>query len=130
MNVLIDHADAGGDLREIYLASDDCFDLTTAEGIYRARQAANLAERESNKLSKRTRDKQGNAATVNGGGIAAISSTATTLTQTAVTVNAAGLTAGGVYRLGGTMTTTNSPITANTPNNCVGSTPAVPNCTG
>jgi hypothetical protein len=71
-----------------------------------------------------------------GGGIAAVNSTATTLTQTAVTVNhAAGAllapgTAGGVYREGGTMTTTNSPITANTPNNCVGSSPAVPNCTG
>jgi len=68
-----------------------------------------------------------------GGGIAAVNSTATTLTQTAVTTNRAlGLlgTAGGVYREGGTMTTTNSPITANTPNNCVGSTPAVPNCTG
>jgi hypothetical protein len=71
-----------------------------------------------------------------GGGIAAVDSTATTLTQTAVTVNHAegGLlappTAGGVYRQGGTMTTTSSPITANTPNNCVGSSPAVPNCTG
>jgi hypothetical protein len=41
-----------------------------------------------------------------------------------------GDTAGGVYRQGGTMTTTNSPITANTPNNCVGSSPAVPTCTG
>jgi hypothetical protein len=71
-----------------------------------------------------------------GGGIAAVDSTATTLTETAVTVNhaAGGLlappTAGGVYRQGGTMTTTNSPITANTPNNCLGSNPAVPNCTG
>ncbi len=68
-----------------------------------------------------------------GGGIAAVNSTATTLTQTAVTVNQAGGllgTAGGVYRQGGTMTTTNSPITANTPNSCVGSAPAVPNCTG
>jgi hypothetical protein len=64
-----------------------------------------------------------------GGGIAAVNSTATTLTQTAVTTNRALLTAGGVYREGGTMTTTNSPISANTPNNCVG-TPAVPNCTG
>jgi predicted outer membrane repeat protein len=72
----------------------------------------------------------GNKATLNGGGIAAVNSTATTLTQTAVTVNSAGLTAGGVYREGGTMTTTNSPITANTPNNCVGSAPAVPTCTG
>lgn len=66
-----------------------------------------------------------------GGGIAAVNSTATTLTQTAVTNNQALLgTAGGVYRQGGVMTTTNSPITANIPNNCVGSVPAVPNCTG
>jgi hypothetical protein len=68
-----------------------------------------------------------------GGGISAVNSTATTLTQTAVTNNHALLllgSSGGVYRQGGTMTTTNSPITANTPNNCVGSTPAVPNCTG
>ena len=65
-----------------------------------------------------------------GGGIAAVNSTATTLTTTAVSVNVALGTAGGVLRLGGTMTTTNSPISANAPNNCVGSTPAVPNCTG
>jgi hypothetical protein len=71
-----------------------------------------------------------------GGGIAAVDSTATTLTQTAVTANHAGGlltlgdTAGGVYRLNGVMTTTSSPISANTPNNCVGSSPAVPNCTG
>lgn len=71
-----------------------------------------------------------NSAGTQGGGVAAVNSTATTMTQTAVTVNAAGLTAGGVYRVSGTMTTTNSPITANTPNNCVGSAPAVPNCTG
>ncbi len=68
-----------------------------------------------------------------GGGIAAINATATTLTQTAVTNNHALLllgNAGGVYRQAGTMTTTNAPISANTPNNCVTSTPAVPNCTG
>jgi predicted outer membrane repeat protein len=73
---------------------------------------------------------KGNTATLRGGGIAAVNSTATTLTQTAVTTNRAVLGAGGVYRQGGTMTTTDSPISANTPNNCVGSTPAVPNCTG
>jgi parallel beta-helix repeat protein len=72
----------------------------------------------------------GNTATLNGGGIATVSSTATTLTQTAVTTNNALLTAGGIYRQDGTMTTNNTPITANTPNNCVGSVPAVPNCTG
>lgn len=71
-----------------------------------------------------------NSSGTQGGGIAAISSTATTLTRTNVTVNAAVLTAGGVYRLGGTMTTTNTAISANTPNNCVGSVPAVPGCTG
>jgi hypothetical protein len=68
-----------------------------------------------------------------GGGISAINSTSTTLTQTAVTNNHALLllgNSGGVYRQGGTMTTNNTPITANTPNNCVGSVPAVPNCTG
>ncbi|MEU4742647.1 hypothetical protein AB0G02_19590 [Actinosynnema sp. NPDC023658] len=65
-----------------------------------------------------------------GGGIAAVNSTATSLTNTAVTANTALLTAGGVLRLGGTMTTTTSPISGNTPNNCVGSTPAVPGCTG
>jgi site-specific DNA recombinase len=58
MSVLIDHADAGGELKEINLTSDDVFDLTTDNGIYRARQAVALAERESNKLSKRARRKQ------------------------------------------------------------------------
>jgi parallel beta-helix repeat protein len=70
----------------------------------------------------------GNTATVNGGGIASVNSTATTLTGTTVTTNVAVL-GGGVYRLGGTMTTTNSPISANLVGNCVGSAPAVPNCT-
>jgi len=71
----------------------------------------------------------GNTAVVNGGGIAANNSTATTLTGTTVTTNTADL-GGGVYRQNGTMTTTNSPISANLLNNCVGSSPAVPNCTG
>jgi hypothetical protein len=71
----------------------------------------------------------GNTASLRGG-IAAMNSTATTLTQTAVTANHSLLGAAGVYREGGTMTTTNAPISANTPNNCVGSAPAVPNCTG
>jgi parallel beta-helix repeat protein len=71
----------------------------------------------------------GNVATLNGGGIAAVNSTATTLTGTTVTTNTAVL-GGGVYRQGGTMTTTNSPISANLLNNCVGSSPPVPNCTG
>jgi hypothetical protein len=68
-----------------------------------------------------------------GGGISSVNSTATTLTQTAVTNNQALLAlgnSGGVYRQGGTMTTTSSPISANTANNCVSSVPAVPNCTG
>lgn len=65
-----------------------------------------------------------------GGGIAAVNSTATVMTQTAVTTNVAVLTAGGVYRQGGTMTNNNSPISANLLNNCLGSVPAVPSCTG
>jgi hypothetical protein len=64
-----------------------------------------------------------------GGGIAAINSTATTLTSTPVNANVALLGAGGVYRLSGVMTITTSPITGNVPNNCVGSSPAVPSCT-
>jgi hypothetical protein len=75
-------------------------------------------------------DMKGNTATSGrGGGIAAIASNATTLTQTAVSTNRAVTNSGGVYRQGGTMTTTNSPISANTTNNCVSSAPAVPNCT-
>jgi hypothetical protein len=63
-----------------------------------------------------------------GGGIASVDST-TSLTSTPISVNSAFLGAGGVYRFGGTMTTNTSPISANTPNNCVGSVPAVPTCT-
>jgi hypothetical protein len=63
-----------------------------------------------------------------GGGIAANTST-TSLTSTPVSANTAILGAGGVLRLGGTMTTNTSPISANLTNNCVGSSPAVPNCT-
>jgi hypothetical protein len=71
-----------------------------------------------------------NSAAQRGGGIAAVSSTATTLTQTAVTTNHADVNSGGIYREGGTMIVNTSPITANTANNCVGSVPAVPTCTG
>jgi hypothetical protein len=74
-------------------------------------------------------DVTGNKSNAQGGGIAAVNST-TTLTSMAVTINNALGGAGGVYREGGTMTIpTSTTITANTPNNCVGSAPAVPNCT-
>jgi hypothetical protein len=76
---------------------------------------------------------QNSSTAAKGGGIAAIGST-TSLTSTPVTANLANALlvggAGGVFRLGGTMTTVTSPITANHPNNCVGNSPAVPNCTG
>jgi len=65
-----------------------------------------------------------------GGGIAAVDSGTTTMTQTAVTTNVAVLTAGGVYRQNGTMINNNSPISGNLLNNCLGSAPAVPSCTG
>lgn len=62
-----------------------------------------------------------NASSAQGGGIAAVDSTATSLTSTAVSINSASPDAGGIYRLGGTMTTATSPITFNTATNCVGS---------
>ncbi|MFJ5685922.1 hypothetical protein [Streptomyces sp. NPDC093099] len=64
-----------------------------------------------------------------GGGVAAVNSTATTLTSTPVSANKA-LTAAGVYRQNGSLSLTTSPISGNTPNNCVGSAPSVPGCTG
>ncbi|MGH3765634.1 MAG: hypothetical protein ACRDS0_08110 [Pseudonocardiaceae bacterium] len=65
-----------------------------------------------------------------GGGIVAFYSGSTTLTRTSVTANHAGLTTGGVYRQGGAMANNSSTISANTPTNCAGSSPAVPGCTG
>jgi hypothetical protein len=70
----------------------------------------------------------GNRSSAKGGGIAASNSTATTVTTTPVSANSAIAGAGGIYRLDGTMTITASPITGNTPNNCVGSSPTVPSC--
>lgn len=49
-------------LREIYLTSDEGYDLSTLNGIYRARQAVALAERESRKISERTKRKQADRA--------------------------------------------------------------------
>jgi hypothetical protein len=69
-----------------------------------------------------------NASSAEGGGIAAVNATATSLSSTSVSANSATAGAGGVYRLGGTMTMTTSPISGNTPNNCVGSVPSVPGC--
>jgi hypothetical protein len=54
----------------------------------------------------------------------------TTLTSTAVNGNVAVSSPGGVLRTGGTMAVTASPITGNTPTNCTGSVPAVPDCVG
>ena len=59
--ILIDLAETT-DLTEIYLTSDDSYNLSTANGIYRARQAVNAAERESRKISERTRRKQADRA--------------------------------------------------------------------
>jgi hypothetical protein len=70
-----------------------------------------------------------NTSSGQGGGIAAVDSTATILISIPVSINSAGPDAGGIYRLGGMMTITTSPISFNTANNCVGSSPAVPGCT-
>lgn len=53
---LIDLAEVT-DLREIYLTSDEGYDLSTPNGIFRARQAVNHAERESRKISERIKRK-------------------------------------------------------------------------
>jgi hypothetical protein len=73
-----------------------------------------------------------NSSSAQGAGIAAINSTATTVSSTPVTANSTtfALGAGGIYRLNGVMTINTSPITANSPTNCVGSSPPVPGCIG
>jgi hypothetical protein len=76
----------------------------------------------------------GNASLLgNGGGIATINAVLT-ITSSPVSSNAvslAGGKGGGVYRQGTpAVTVTTSPISGNTPNNCTGSVPPVPNCTG
>jgi hypothetical protein len=53
-----------------------------------------------------------------------------TITSTPVSANHAAGNAGGIYRTGGIMTITTSPITGNSANNCVTSSPAVPSCVG
>src|SRR5207248_489340 len=45
------------DLREIHLTSEEGYDLSTLDGVYRVRKAVNLAERESRKTSERLRRK-------------------------------------------------------------------------
>lgn len=44
-------------LREVHLTSDEGYDLSIPDGVYRIRQAVNLAERESRKTSERLRRK-------------------------------------------------------------------------
>jgi hypothetical protein len=92
---------------------------TTGGGVYNGLRGT---------LSMTSGAVNGNTSSLFGGGIAAINSTATTVTTTPVSANATGLFSGGIYRLGGTMTITASPITANSPTNCVGSLPSVPGC--
>jgi hypothetical protein len=62
MDELIDLAEIT-DLKGIYFTSDDeFFDLTTPNGIFRARSAVNAAERESRKISERTKRKEADRA--------------------------------------------------------------------
>jgi site-specific DNA recombinase len=53
---LIDLAGAT-DLREVHLTSEEGYNLSTPNGVYRLRQAVKLAERESRKTSERLRRK-------------------------------------------------------------------------
>lgn len=61
MEDIIDLAEST-DLREIYLTADEGFNLTTIKGIGDARAAAWAGERESRKISERTRRKQADRA--------------------------------------------------------------------
>lgn len=56
MEEIIDLAETT-DLRMIWFTSDEGYDLSTPNGIYRARQAVNAAERESRKISERVKRK-------------------------------------------------------------------------
>ncbi len=56
MDVLIALAETTS-LKCLNFTSDDTFDLSTPNGIYRARQAVNAAERESRKISERVKRK-------------------------------------------------------------------------
>jgi len=67
-----------------------------------------------------------NTSSAHGGGSAAPSSTATSLTSTRSGPTTPRRTPGGIYRLGGTMPITTSPISANTPNNCTAAPPGCP----
>jgi hypothetical protein len=71
---------------------------------------------------------QSNTAPTTGGIV--IINAIVTLTSTAINLNTAVAQPGGVYRSGGTITVTASPITANTPTNCTGSPAPVPGCVG
>ena len=69
MDTIIDLSETT-DLRYLYFTSDDSFDLSTPNGIYRARQAVAAAERESRKIServKRTLGENAKAGLSNGG---------------------------------------------------------------
>lgn len=54
MDTLIDLSETTA-LRYLHFTSDDSFDLSTPNGIYRARQAVAAAERESRKISERVK---------------------------------------------------------------------------
>ena len=70
-----------------------------------------------------------NSAVLQGGGIFSVGGVVT-ITTSPVTANHSVLIPGGIYRNGGTMTVTVSPVTANTPTNCTGSPSPVPGCIG
>jgi hypothetical protein len=71
---------------------------------------------------------QSNTAPMTGGIV--LVNAITTLTSTAINLNTAVAEPGGVYRSGGTITVTASPITVNTPSNCTGSPDPIPDCVG
>ncbi|MCX4681267.1 right-handed parallel beta-helix repeat-containing protein [Streptomyces sp. NBC_01433] len=119
---------ANADITAPATGASATFTNSTVSGNSAMNQGGGIYNGTLSSLTTTSSAVKNNTSTAAGGGIAAVNSTATTLTSTPVSANHA-QTAGGVYRQNGTITLTTSPISGNTPNNCVGSVPSVPGCT-
>jgi hypothetical protein len=119
----------GGGLSNAATGTAATFTSSTVSGNIAGGSGGGLYNGVGGTLTTTSTPVSSNTSSAQGGGIAAIDSTATTLTSSPVTANSATLGAGGVLRLGGVMTITPSPISGNTPNDCVGSLPALGSCT-
>jgi hypothetical protein len=119
----------GGGLANAATGTAATFTSSTVSGNTAGGRGGGLDNGAGGTLTTTSTPVSSNTSSAQGGGIAAVDSTATTLTSSPVTANSAALGAGGILRLGGVMTITPSPVTGNTPNDCVGSSPALGSCT-